>query len=756
MFAALVLAMAPFGHDHVVARDGGWCWFADPRAVWFRGRIVAGSVASDGDVTVHDYDPVAKKGADLLLAGQFEQDDHDNPAFLPLSGGRLLAFYSKHAGREIWMAESDGGAGALRFGPARALKLNVQATRMTYTYPNPQSLSAEKGRIYLFWRGMDWKPTFSWSDDQGKTWEPGRVFVQSPGTGPGVRPYMKVAGDGVRRIHFAFTDGHPRDEPTNSIYYMRYEGGAFRDAAGRVVGRLDGRPVDPKQAGLVYDGKAENVRAWIWDVTATKKGDPVIVYTRLPAEDHHVYRYAWWDGRRWVDRKIVDAGKWFPQTPPGTKELEPHYSGGVCLDPADPRFVYLSRPVGGRFEIERWFTADGGDTWSHVAVTGASKHDSVRPFVVRGDRPGQGPVVMWENASKYRHYTDYRATLQAADEDRGPWSATDPTRTMNAVWRWVRSNPSRHQPTDWTVAPLYSGVLDYAAATGDEEARSWVRAVGEANAWKLGPRKLMADDHAVGQAYLQLYAHDHDPRELAAARAMGDNVAAADHTGSLEWKDSVHDREWAWCDALYMGPPTLAMLARETGDRKYLDLAARLWQKTSDYLYDPEEHLYFRDSRYFKTREANGKKVFWSRGNGWVLAGLARVLGQVPKGDPVRPPLEAQFKAMAARVAGLQSKDGYWRSSLLDPASYPAAETSGTGFFCYALAWGVNEGLLDRAAFKPTVDRAFAAMTRAVDPNGRLAWVQPIGADPRSVSYADTDAYGVGAFLLAACQVAKM
>lgn len=750
----LLLLAAPFGHDHYVANDAAWCWFADPRGLWIDGRIVAAGVSSKGDLVVSQYDVDRRSAKETILEEGFEKDDHAVPALLPLLDGRLAAFYSTHTGKELWMRTTERPKDPTAWGPARAISPNDPDYRgpkgalTTYTYPNPQRLSGEDNRILLFWRGMNWKPTLSWSDDDGATWAKGRIVVSPESEDTNNRPYVKVAGDGRTRVHFAFTDGHPRNEPTNSIYYARYEKGAFHRVDGSLLAGLDALPFRPGDADVVYDGRAEGVRAWIWDV-ADSGGVPVLVYARLPSEDHHVYRYAWWNGRRWVDRPITDAGKWFPTTPEGKREPEPHYSGGVVLDPQDPRFVYLSRPIDGRFEIERWFTPDGGDSWSHVAITGNSKHDSVRPFVPRGERPATGPVAVFMNANRYVHYTDYRSTLQAANEDRGPWVASDPRRVLDAVWRWVRSNPSPYTKTEWMLAPLYSGVLAYAERTGQSEPREWVEAVGNGLGWKLGPRPFMADDQAVGQAYLSLHRLDPQPERMAAVKAWADALLAQTHDESLEWKNGIHNREWAWCDALFMAPPTLAMLARETGDRRYLELTGKLWWKTSDYLYDPKEHLFFRDSRYFEPREANGQKVFWSRGNGWVLAGLARVLDATPEGDPLRAKWIEQFRAMASRIVELQQPDGLWRSSLLDPDSYPAKETSGSGFFCYALAWGVRTGVLREAKYREAGDRAFAALCQAVDPNGRLGWVQPIGQDPRSVRATDTDAYGVGAFLLA-------
>lgn len=762
--ALLSLALSsPYGHDHYVARDGAWCWFADPRAIWVGDKVLAGAVSGEGDIRVHLYDPKTKKSSTAILAGKFEKDDHDNPSFLRLKDGRVMAFFSKHTGKDLFASTSDPSSGFAKWTEPVKISPNdpdyqgPKGALNAYTYPNPQMLSQERSRIYLFWRGMNWKPTFSTSDDQGKTWSKGRILISPKDEAPGNRPYLKAAGDGKSTIHLAFTDGHPRNEPSNSIFYLQIRSGEFRKAAGERIGSLAEAPLEPSKAEVVYDGKANGARAWIWDVAHDAKGRPHITYSRLPAEDRHEYRYAWWNGERWVDQAITPAGKWFPQTPDGQKEREPHYSGGVVLDPKDPRIVYLSRPVGSRFEIERWFTEDGGKTWSHVSITGESKHDSVRPFVIRGSRPkGTGPNALWMNFTKYRHYTDFSSTIQAADEDLAAWSEESPLRTAEAVWKWARSNPPRHRMNDWTVAPLLIGLLDYAEASGNPLPSDWVKGVGESLKWQMGPRKGMADDVAVGQAFLQLYEKERKRAMIGPVKDWITAFAQRPHNESMEWKNGIEGRQMAWCDALFMGPPAIAQLARITRDQALMDRTVGLWWKTSDYLYDPKEKLMFRDSRYFTKKEANGQKVFWSRGNGWVLAGLARVLVNLPTDHPGRPRLERQFKEMSHRIAKLQTKDGTWHASLLDPAAYPSQEASGTGFFVYAMAWGVNAGLLDPAAFKPVVRRGFGALTRMVDLNGRVGWVQPIGADPKPVMASHTDSYGVGAFLMAACQVEEL
>ena len=173
-------------------------------------------------------------------------------------------------------------------------------------------------------------------------------------------------------------------------------------------------------------------------------------------------------------------------------------------------------------------------------------------------------------------------------------------------------------------------------------------------------------------------------------------------------------------------------------------------------LFDKEEKLFYRDHRYFKQKEANGAKVFWGRGNGWVLGGLCEILQTLPRNNMHRQFYQDLFITLSERIVQLQGKDGYWHASLLDPDSYPSPETSATGFIVYALAYGVNEGLLDKTAFMPVIEKGWKALVKAVEKDGKLGYVQPIGADPKKVTREMTEVYGVGAFLLAGNQIYKM
>ncbi|HEY3053285.1 MAG TPA: glycoside hydrolase family 88 protein [Thermoanaerobaculia bacterium] len=329
---------------------------------------------------------------------------------------------------------------------------------------------------------------------------------------------------------------------------------------------------------------------------------------------------------------------------------------------------------------------------------------------------------------------------------------------MTAAADWQLANPSEHPSYDWTQAPFFIGLNVFAPLSRNPQRyRAAVRRNGEENRWRPGLRPLCADDHAITQSYFLLHRAQHDDAMIEPAVRLFEQVILFPFDESLEfetWEKTW--RQWTWCDALFMSPPALAMTARATGDRRYLDFMNKMWWKTTEYLYDKEEHLYYRDSRFFDQRAPNGRKIFWSRGNGWVLAGLARVLEEMPADYSDRSRYEALFREMAPKIASLQQSAGYWRSSLLDPGSLPLPETSGTAFYVYALAWGVNHGLLERATYEPAIRRGWAALVRAVHPNGMLGCVQRIGDQPGDTSASGTEIYGVGAFLLAGSEVYRL
>lgn len=316
-----------------------------------------------------------------------------------------------------------------------------------------------------------------------------------------------------------------------------------------------------------------------------------------------------------------------------------------------------------------------------------------------------------------------------------------------ADWELVRSQPYFNQ--DWTYAALYTGFMAASVATENSAYRDAMLSMSNNFDWKLGPRVEHADDQCIGQTYLQLDSQYRDSKMIAPLRTQFDSILAL----PVAPDDKL---PWWWCDALFMAPPVWTGLARATGERKYLDFVNREWWRTSARLYDPEQHLFYRDASFFALREANGKKVFWSRGNGWVMAGLVRVLETMPANDPDRSRYLGQFKEMCAAILALQGNDGLWRSGLLDPASYALPEVSGSSFFTYAMAWGVNSGILDRKTYQAAVARAWKGLLQHVYEDGRLGAIQQVGVGPAHFKPTSSYVYGVGAFLLAGSEVIKL
>jgi unsaturated rhamnogalacturonyl hydrolase len=333
---------------------------------------------------------------------------------------------------------------------------------------------------------------------------------------------------------------------------------------------------------------------------------------------------------------------------------------------------------------------------------------------------------------------------------------------MEQVGHWQLTHPDqkpKRPRTGWIHAAYTFGAMELANLSAQPRFHEAMLATGRANSWQLGPRPFHADDHAIGQLYLSLYARERDPAMLVPLRARFDTILAQPPPDNMEHdsaKNPGRGDTWTWCDALFMAPATWIGLGRAIGDARYIDFAVERWWKTSDHLYDREAHLFFRDNRYFAQREANGAKIFWGRGNGWVMGGLVRVLQVLPMNHPARARFEQQFREMAEALLKLQQEDGLWRASLLDPESYPNQETSGSGFYCYAFAWGVNQGLLDRALFLPATLRAWRALVGCVTPEGKLTHVQPVGGSPKTFDPESNEEYGAGAFLLAGAELYRL
>ncbi|TWI67742.1 rhamnogalacturonyl hydrolase YesR [Pseudoduganella lurida] len=331
---------------------------------------------------------------------------------------------------------------------------------------------------------------------------------------------------------------------------------------------------------------------------------------------------------------------------------------------------------------------------------------------------------------------------------------------------WQKTTPSKEWAF-WNVATYHTGNIEAYKVTRDEAALRYTKDWAEHNRW-IGARStdkskwkytygetedhvLFGDWQTSFQVYAELYKLDPNPAKIARAREV------------MEYQMGTPNKDyWWWADGLYMAMPVMTKLYNITGNKQYLAKMHEYYAYSKTIMYDREEKLFYRDARYVypQHKSSNGKKDFWSRGDGWVFAALARVLEELPKDDPYRAEYVQDFRDMAVALKRSQQAEGYWTRSLIDPAHTPGPETSGTAFFTYGFLWGVNSGLLDRAEYLPVAQRGWQYLTTvAVQPDGRLGYVQPIGdrAIPGQVVDKNSTAhFGVGAFLLAGAEYVRL
>ncbi|WP_295207064.1 glycoside hydrolase family 88 protein [uncultured Brevundimonas sp.] len=312
--------------------------------------------------------------------------------------------------------------------------------------------------------------------------------------------------------------------------------------------------------------------------------------------------------------------------------------------------------------------------------------------------------------------------------------------------------------SNWVAATFYVGASRLARVSDDARTLRFLSAVADHYNYSVrgarsGKTMLNADDIAIGDLYEELYARRGQEGVLMPLRQRLDwqvpYLARAEGTPALVW--------W-WADALYMAPPVFARMTAITGDPKYLNAADKEWRRTAARLWVEDEKLFLRDERFKDEnhRDADGDRIYWSRANGWVMGGLVRWLESVPTDFAGRGFYVDLFQKMAGRIAGLQQEDGLWRASLLDPEAYPEAETSGSVFYVYALAWGINHGLLDRATYLPHVLKGWAGLNRHVLANGLVGAAQKTGDQPVSTDPEDVGLYASGTYILAGLEVASL
>lgn len=330
-------------------------------------------------------------------------------------------------------------------------------------------------------------------------------------------------------------------------------------------------------------------------------------------------------------------------------------------------------------------------------------------------------------------------------------------KVMKHVADWQLKNPTGKELNSWEYGPFYISLMALYDVSKDKKYLQAVRSMGNKVKWEPIARPYDANVLAISQAFLELYQLDKNKSFIDKSRFLMDAPLRRELKPDITFHGNRYWWEWwSWCDALFMAPPAYMRLGSILKETKYTDFMVQEWKRTSDYLYSPGDSLFFRDDRFFSMTSTNGGKIFWSRGNGWVLGGLARVMQYLPADHSSRPFFEQQFREMCYKLKRLQQPNGFWSQSLLDAENFPQKESSGTGFYVFALAWGINNALLPRELFMPVIEKGWAALLSSLHPNGKLGYVQEVGDSPTDVKFEDSETYGTGAFLLAGSEMYKM
>lgn len=602
-------------------------------------------------------------------------------------------------------------------------------------------------------------------------------------------PYWSMTTDQRGSLHLAWTWRDSPDVASNhDLAYAR------SDDAGHSWKKADGSPLALPLTVANCDYAARvPVNSNLMNppsIGTTKSGRPCIVDYWSPttgaAPQFHLVRF---DGKAWTVTPGPASKTPFSLAGQGTKR--PPFSRAVVLRetgdqvPPQTHVIYRDDNRGSRV-IAATFDESAG-SWSDLELT----RDSVGAWEPtfdsdQWDRMGQLHLLV-ENVQQVDGNDQARSAVAAAPISTIVWSpgyvrssrqrTETPAAPISAAelekkisradvlalaqksidWQWSHMpDPAQRPPRGWETAPFYLGVLAVDRVSADHHNRDAMRRHAEALGWEPHRKIYHADDHCVTQAYLELYEQLQDPRMIAPTRKRFDDVLAHPPASTLDWNSPNHLDRWSWCDALFMAPDAWLMLSQFTGDRRYLDYMNREWWATTDKLFNPQTGFYFRDESYLDLREPNGKPIHWARGNGWVFAGLVRVLDRFPQDHPDYAKYVQLYHTMAKAVLASQQPDGMWRTGLLDPVAHTASETSGSSFLTFGLAWGINRGVLDRATIEPAVRRAWNALARCVTSEGKLEHVQPIGAAPVSFDPHNTEAFAVGAFLLAASEVSQL
>ena len=524
-------SFSPVQAQNVVADEGAWCWFADPRALHYEnagGTINAtyiGYIDVHGNVKATQYDWVKHRKTDVLIRSYFQPDDHNNPTFVVLPDERVMIFYTRHTDEPcIWYRISQKPGDITALGEEKRL-----ATANNTTYPSPFILSDDPQHIYLCWRGINWHPTIARltmpdaNDNCQFDFGPKQI-VQSTGA----RPYAKYQSNGKDKIYVSYTTGHPDNEMPDWLYFNvidinKGNGPILRDLNGKQLSIINNGVFNVNKTdsyasnypATIVD-KTANIRNWVWQIALDADEHPVIAYPHIDnAKTSHVYWYARWNGTAWKNTWVQYAGHAFHQNWNNTERC---YSGGMSIDPDNINDMYLSIPTkdgaynkDGVYEIWKYTIDDAGSVSGGVQITQNSPKNNARPFVIPGSKNSpmrvawmQGDYYYWMVQKNYPKgyptaiHSDYAWQEELTEEPEGldhlPNITFGTDKTLSIGFAM---NTSKYEGKLFTIGNMtYSlGTDNYPVVTiGNETYKSQNRLLTSDN-WATNSTGTSGDNH---------------------------------------------------------------------------------------------------------------------------------------------------------------------------------------------------------------------------------------------------------------------
>lgn len=312
-----------------------------------------------------------------------------------------------------------------------------------------------------------------------------------------------------------------------------------------------------------------------------------------------------------------------------------------------------------------------------------------------------------------------------------------------------KANQWKQVDRNWKRGTYFTGLMVFYKESGDSSLLRQAIDWGTKHGWRTGSEWIYpANRLTCSQTWLELYLMDKNEYHIQRTKSFMDN--------RVNSPESAFESGWDYIDALFVGTPAWVMMSEATGDTCYKTYGVRSFKEVADSLYDMHWHLFYRDLKAKYKHGDSGLPEFWSRGNGWAFAAIPRILDHLPGDDSARAYFQNILMEMAESLADKQMPGGYWCSSLANNSTYPGPESSGTAFFTYGLAWGIDHKILDRDKYMPVVQKAWQWLYHDVDINGKVCYGQQVARAPGHVDKEDSAEYVAGAFLLAGAEILRL